>query len=87
MERFLSWLDSDKLTEKDKSELKGIESDDDEIKERFSDYLSFGTAGLRGVMAMGTQPLFIPPQKIMSSPTERFPVRDLRRSAGIRRSS
>lgn len=54
MERFLSWLDSDKLTEKDKSELKGIESDDDEIKERFSDYLSFGTAGLRGVMAMGT---------------------------------
>ena len=54
MERFLSWLDSDKLTEKDKSELKGIESDDDEIKERFSDDLSCGTAGLRGVMAMGT---------------------------------
>mgnify|MGYP000804634487 CR=1 FL=1 len=29
------------------------------------------------------QPLFIPPQKIMSSPTERFPVRDLRQSMEI----
>ena len=28
-----------------------------------------------------------PPQKIMSLPTESFPVRDLRQSAGIRRSS
>lgn len=53
-ERFLSWLESDKLNEKDKSELKSIESDDEEIKERFSEYLSFGTAGLRGIMAMGT---------------------------------
>ncbi len=53
-ERFLRWLDSDKLNEKEKSELRSIESDDEEIKERFSDYLSFGTAGLRGVMAMGT---------------------------------
>ena len=31
----------------------------------------------------GIQPLFIPQQKIMSSPTERFPVRDLRQSMEI----
>ena len=41
----------------------------------------------RRTKKQGIQPLFIPPQKIMSLPTESFPVRDLRQSAGIRRSS
>ena len=35
------------------------------------------------LMGRGIQPLFIPQQKIMSSPTERFPVRDLRQSMEI----
>ena len=47
------WLTSDKLTEKEKEELKSISSDTAEIKSRFSSYLSFGTAGLRGTMKVG----------------------------------
>lgn len=57
MESYLSnytrWLAADRLTEAEKAELRGIEGDDAELRMRFSHYLSFGTAGLRGVMKVG----------------------------------
>lgn len=35
-------------------DLKGIEGNDEEIRGRFSQHLSFGTAGMRGILAAGT---------------------------------
>ena len=51
------------------------------------DVTLMGRRTFQEIEKQGIQPLFIPPQKIMSLPTESFPVRDLRQSAGIRRSS
>ena len=42
------------MTEAEKKELKQIEHNDTEIRERFTQDLEFGTAGLRGVLGMGT---------------------------------
>ncbi|MBQ8207315.1 MAG: phospho-sugar mutase [Clostridia bacterium] len=47
------WKNSDKLTAAEKTELENIASDEKEIRSRFSSYLSFGTAGLRGTMKVG----------------------------------
>ena len=45
------WLSSSALTEEEKGELRGL--DDKEIESRFFGPLEFGTAGLRGTMAVG----------------------------------
>jgi len=47
------WVNSGKLTADEAAELESIKADEKEIKERFSCYLSFGTAGLRGIMKTG----------------------------------
>ena len=47
------WLASDVLSEAEKEELRSIETNEDEKKIRFCGSLSFGTAGLRGVMKVG----------------------------------
>ena len=52
-ENFNRWLASDHLSAADKAELLAIKDNDDEIRQRFSCYLSFGTAGLRGTMKTG----------------------------------
>ncbi|MCC8101043.1 MAG: phospho-sugar mutase [Clostridiales bacterium] len=48
------WLSNPYFDEATKAELKAIENDDNEIKERFYTELEFGTAGLRGVIGAGT---------------------------------
>ncbi len=53
MEEYKKWLQSGKLTDEDKAELESIAGDEKEIESRFCDYLAFGTAGLRGTMAVG----------------------------------
>ncbi len=52
-QNFDKWLCSSKLSETEKSELVSIKDDEKEVKSRFSSYLSFGTAGLRGTMKVG----------------------------------
>ncbi len=47
------WLDCEGLTAEERRELEAIRGDDKEIRERFFAPLSFGTAGLRGVMGAG----------------------------------
>ena len=47
------WLSSPALSAEEKAELEGIKTDEKEIESRFFDQLSFGTAGLRGTMAVG----------------------------------
>ena len=54
LEKYNRWLNESRLSEKEKEELRSIANDEKEIKERFIADLEFGTAGLRGVMAMGT---------------------------------
>jgi phosphoglucomutase len=54
LSRYKAWTESDKTDAETKAELRSIEDDEDEIKERFTSYLEFGTAGLRGRMVAGT---------------------------------
>lgn len=53
IENHQRWLNSPILSDAEKAELRSIENDENEIKFRFSSYLSFGTAGLRGTMKVG----------------------------------
>lgn len=53
-ETYRRWLAEEHLTDAEKEELRSIEHDETEIRARFSGYLSFGTAGLRGKMKLGT---------------------------------
>ena len=52
-ENYERWLASNRLSAEEREELIAIRDDDDEIRQRFSCYLSFGTAGLRGTMKVG----------------------------------
>ena len=49
---YIKWMNSDKVSEETKKELRSY--DEETRKLYFHDFLSFGTAGLRGVMAAGT---------------------------------
>ncbi|MFI3209214.1 MAG: phospho-sugar mutase [Eubacteriales bacterium] len=57
MESYKEWLTNEYFDVDTKEELKGIEADDNEIKERFYKDLEFGTAGLRGIIGAGTNRL------------------------------
>ncbi len=48
------WLNDPYFTEATRKELAAVADDEDEIYERFYQNLSFGTAGLRGVLGAGT---------------------------------
>ncbi|GFO86374.1 phospho-sugar mutase [Anaerostipes butyraticus] len=52
-ETYQEWLTNPYFDEDTKKELKAIENDDNEIKERFYADLAFGTAGLRGIIGAG----------------------------------
>ena len=52
LEEINKWLDSNIVSEEDKNVIRGMS--DAEQADAFSGYLKFGTAGLRGVMAPGT---------------------------------
>ncbi len=48
------WLNRPELSEDEKAELMAISGDEKEIEERFYRELEFGTAGMRGILGMGT---------------------------------
>lgn len=52
-ETYQEWLSNPYFDDATKQELKAIENDDNEIKERFFADLAFGTAGLRGIIGAG----------------------------------
>lgn len=54
LESYKYWLESPVFDAETKAELKKIENDDTEIKDRFIKDLEFGTGGLRGVIGAGT---------------------------------
>ena len=53
MEEYRYWLESDVVDAGTKAELEGIAGDEKEIEGRFKAMLTFGTAGLRGIMKAG----------------------------------
>ncbi len=53
MENYRSWLDCDQVDKETKAELESLDCDEAAIEDRFAEMLSFGTAGLRGVMRAG----------------------------------
>ncbi|MBQ7953831.1 MAG: phospho-sugar mutase, partial [Clostridia bacterium] len=53
-EEYKKWLASDAIDAEDKAKLKEIENNENEIKDAFYQTLAFGTAGLRGVLGLGT---------------------------------
>ena len=54
MDDYKRWLAASLEDEALTAELKSIEGNDDEIKDRFAVALKFGTAGLRGVLGAGS---------------------------------
>lgn len=52
--RYLEWLNEKSLTIEERKELESLKGNEKEIAERFCADLEFGTGGLRGVMALGT---------------------------------
>ena len=54
LEKYKLWANDPHFDEKTRQELKAIENNDEEIKDRFFKDLEFGTGGLRGVIGAGT---------------------------------
>lgn len=54
MDSYNVWLNSSRLSDAERKELQDIKNDPKEIESRFYGSLEFGTAGLRGIMGMGT---------------------------------
>ena len=54
LEEYKKWCEDSNFDEETKKELLSIKDNDEEIKDRFYKELEFGTAGLRGVIGMGT---------------------------------
>lgn len=56
MDRYQFWCNAD-LPEEALAELKVVKDNEEELKSRFSGDLQFGTAGMRGIMGMGSNRL------------------------------
>lgn len=56
LDRYEFWCNA-QLTKEDKNELRSIAGNEEELKSRFGSDLQFGTAGMRGVMGMGSNRL------------------------------
>ena len=52
--KYNTWVENEYFDEKTREELKNLEGNEKEIEDRFYKNLEFGTAGLRGVIAAGT---------------------------------
>lgn len=53
-QEFESWINSNKLDDKEKQQLESIKDDQKEVEFRFGKELEFGTAGMRGIIGLGT---------------------------------
>jgi len=54
LEKYHFWLENKHFSDEAKKELRALEGNEEEIKNRFYKDLQFGTGGLRGKIAMGT---------------------------------
>lgn len=54
IQKYEDWLNNPVISDEDKQELKNIKNNENEIEDRFYKDLEFGTAGLRGIIGIGT---------------------------------
>jgi len=54
LEKYNKWCNDEVFDEESKKELLSLKGNDEEIKDRFYKDLEFGTAGLRGIIGMGS---------------------------------
>jgi phosphoglucomutase len=54
LEKYNFWLENEHFSDEAKEELRALDGNKEEIKDRFYKDLQFGTGGLRGKIAMGT---------------------------------
>jgi len=54
LEKYKFWLENKYFSDEAKEELRALEGNEEEIKDRFYKDLQFGTGGLRGKIGMGT---------------------------------
>lgn len=54
LEKYHFWLENEHFSDEAKKELRALDGNEEEIKDRFYKDLQFGTGGLRGKIAMGT---------------------------------
>ncbi|HEB73909.1 MAG TPA: phospho-sugar mutase, partial [Candidatus Desulfofervidus auxilii] len=54
LEKYKFWLENEHFDEQATAELRALEGNEEEIKDRFYKDLQFGTGGLRGKIGMGT---------------------------------
>jgi len=54
LEKYRFWLENEYFSEQAKEELRALDGNEEEIEDRFYKNLEFGTGGLRGKIAMGT---------------------------------
>lgn len=54
LENYKNWLTNSALSDKERKELINIEKDEKDVEYRFGKELEFGTAGMRGIIGMGT---------------------------------
>ncbi len=59
LKNYEKWIASDALSDADKQELSNVKSNAKELEDRFYRDLEFGTAGMRGVLGIGTNRLNI----------------------------
>ena len=57
LERYEFWCGNAPLSDKERETLLAMKADDDEVKGAFGAELQFGTAGIRGIMGLGTNRL------------------------------
>lgn len=53
IDEYNKWLESDAVDEASKKELRAIAGEAEELEDRFTEMMEFGTAGLRGIMRAG----------------------------------
>ncbi|MDR2357156.1 MAG: phospho-sugar mutase [Oscillospiraceae bacterium] len=82
LETYYEWLNSPALSDAERDELLSIEGDEKEIENRFYGPLDFGTAGLRGIMAVGTNRMNV---HVIRHVTQSFADVILREHAGASR--
>jgi len=54
LEKYNNWCNNEAFDEESRKELINLQGNDEEIKDRFYKDLEFGTAGLRGIIGMGS---------------------------------
>ncbi len=83
MKNYEIWLNSGKLTAEETAELEAIRNDEKEIKERFACLLSFGTAGLRGIMKTGMNAMNVRTVALATQGLAKYIIKEGRTADGV----